>query len=69
MIDGDRVGVGLYSTSDPDAGAAQSLALLDPQTRDGSADHELLDLLGAFEDVVGLSETYPLVPGGAVFVV
>ncbi|MCP4306162.1 MAG: hypothetical protein GY788_15055 [bacterium] len=27
------------------------------------------DLLGAFEDVVGLSETYPLVAAGAVFVV
>jgi hypothetical protein len=43
--------------------------LLDAQTRDGPADHELLDLLGAFEDVVGLSETYPLMTGVAVFVV
>ncbi|MFT7650482.1 MAG: hypothetical protein ACI8Y4_005254 [Candidatus Poriferisodalaceae bacterium] len=30
--------------------------LLDTQTRDGPADHELLDLLGAFEDVVGPAE-------------
>jgi hypothetical protein len=28
--------------------------LPNPQTRDRSTDHELLDLLGAFEDVVGL---------------
>ena len=41
--------------------------LLDAQSRDGPADDELLDLLGAFEDVVGLSETYPLVAGGLVF--
>ena len=27
--------------------------LLDPQVRDGPADHKLLDLLGAFDDVVG----------------
>jgi len=31
-----------------------SSGLLDPQTGDRSADDQLLDLLGAFEDVVGL---------------
>ncbi|MCP3935951.1 MAG: hypothetical protein GY708_11340 [Actinomycetia bacterium] len=41
--------------------------LLDMDTRDGPAAHELLDLLDAFEDVVGLSCTYPLVTGGAVY--
>jgi len=30
--------------------------LLDPQTGDGPADHELLDLFGALEDVVGPAE-------------
>ena len=42
------------------------LGLLDPQTRDRPTDHQLLDLLGAFEDVVGLSWTYPLVTAGPV---
>jgi hypothetical protein len=35
-----------------------SLCLLDPQTRDRSGDHELLDLLGALEDVVGLLNAF-----------
>jgi len=30
--------------------------LLDPHTRDGPGDHQLLDLFGAFEDVVGPAE-------------
>ncbi len=42
------------------------VCLLDPQARDGPADHELLDLFGAFEDVVDLSWTYPLVTDVAV---
>ena len=41
------------------------ICLLDAQTQDRPADHELLDLLGAFEDVVDLSWTYPLVAIGA----
>ena len=45
------------------------VCLLNPQAGDGSADHQLLNLLGAFEDVVGLSWTCPLLSGGAVFVV
>ena len=45
------------------------VCLLDTQARDGPTDHELLDLFGAFEDVVDLSWTYPLVTGVAVFVV
>ena len=44
------------------------LELLDAHAGDGPADHKLLDLLGTFEDVVGLSETYPLVVGVAIFV-
>ena len=39
--------------------------LLDAHARDGSADDELLDLLGPFEDVVGLIRAYPLVTAGA----
>ena len=42
------------------------LDLLDPQAGDGPADHELLDLFGAFEDVVGLIWTCPLVTADAV---
>jgi hypothetical protein len=45
------------------------VCLLDAQPADRPADHQLLDLLGAFEDVVGLSWTYPLVAIGAFFVV
>ena len=41
--------------------------LLNPYPRDRSADHQLLDLLGAFEDVEGLIWTYPLVTVGARF--
>ena len=41
---------------------------LDAHAGEGPADHELLDLFGAFEDVVDLSETYPLVTSVAVFV-
>src|SRR5690606_5770633 len=37
-----------------DGSFASIAELLDPQTRDGSADHQLLDLLGAFEDVIDL---------------
>jgi len=33
--------------------------LLDSHAADGPADHELLDLFGAFEDVVGLIWTSP----------
>ena len=40
--------------------------LLNTHARDGSADHELLDLVGAFEDVVNLQREYPLVTVGAV---
>lgn len=36
--------------------------LLNAHTRDGSADHQLLDLLGAFEDVEALNWASPLVP-------
>ena len=32
------------------------VSLLDPHARDGPADDQLLDLLGAFEDVVGPAE-------------
>jgi len=39
--------------------------LLDAQARNGPADHELLDLLGAFEDVVGLIWTCPQISAGA----
>jgi hypothetical protein len=48
------------------AAATMSL-LLDSHARDRSADHELLDLLGAFEDVVGLIWTCPLLPDVAVY--
>ena len=41
------------------------LSSLDPQARDRSADDQLLDLLGAFEDVVGLIEGVPSRPESA----
>ena len=41
------------------------VCLLDPHTRDRPTDHELLDLFGAFEYVVGLIRAYPLVTAGA----
>jgi len=40
--------------------------LLDPQARDRSRDHQLLDLLGAFEDVVDLGEGVPGHPDSAL---
>jgi len=36
--------------------------LLNAYPRDGSADHQLLDLFGAFEDVEGLIWTKPVMP-------
>jgi len=49
--------------------AAIPFCLLDPQARDRTREDQLLDLLGAFEDVVGVSWAYPLLSGGAGFVV
>ncbi len=43
--------------------------LFDAHPRDRPPDDELLDLLGAFEDVVGLSWTYPLVTSAALYAV
>jgi hypothetical protein len=39
-------------------GQKSLVALLDPQSQDRPGDHELLDLLGALEDVVGLLNTF-----------
>jgi len=44
----------------------QSYSSDNPQARDGPADHQLLDLFGAFEDVVGRTWTCPQISVGAV---
>jgi len=45
----------------------QHSELLDAHAGDRPADYQLLDLLGAFEDVVGLIWTCPLLPDVAVY--
>jgi len=50
--------------TDGEASEVMEAELLDAHAGDGPANHQPLDLLGAFEDVVGLIWTCPQIYGG-----